>query len=79
MSWSSSVGAQRAAILCRQGAEAGGLHAQWVPRAGGGQMVQGLAGEVFGEVAEDERGPVGVLDPATRLASLPSEGVKSRS
>ncbi len=43
-------------------AEAGVGHAERRPGAGGGDLVEGLSGQVLGEVAEDQGGAVGVLD-----------------
>ncbi len=44
------------------GAEPSRRHAERSPDEFGGGLVHGLCGEVFGEVAEDERGAVGVVD-----------------
>lgn len=51
--------------------EAGGGHVQRLPDPFGGELVEVLVGEVLGEVAEDEGGPVGVLD---RIAGRAVQG-----
>lgn len=49
-------------LICGQWAEAGFGHAEGLPDARGGELVEALASEMFGEVTEDEGGTVGVLD-----------------
>lgn len=58
--------------VCGQGAEAGLGHTEGFPDPACGNVVEGLAGEVLGQVAEDQGSTVGVLDG---LAGVAVEGL----